>query len=171
MTILIEAFFLSFTICYLAMPSIIRIATDRGILDIPDERKAHLRLTPSLGGIGIFLAFGLTLLLMAPMSQLHELRFFLIALVIIVIIGARDDLAPLSPWIKLLGQLLSAGILMVFADVRIQDLGGLFGIYAITTFWSYVLSGIALIFLINSFNLIDGIDGLCSSVSLLILSV
>lgn len=168
---LIAAFSLSFLICYLAMPSIIRIAMARGIVDLPDHRKAHIHTTPSFGGLGIFAGFTLVMLVLTPADFLTEFRYMMAALVVMFLVGARDDLDPLTPWAKLVGQLVSIGLLVYFADIRLMSLHGLFGVYEISSWLSYTLSSVVFIFLINSFNLIDGIDGLCASISIFILTI
>ena len=168
---LIIAFSLSFLLCYMAMPSIIRITRARGIVDVPDFRKAHASVTPSFGGIGMFAGFSLVMMVMTPIENFIEFKYLMSALIVMFMVGARDDLDPLTPWAKLFGQLISVAFLVFFADVRLLSLYGLFGIYDLSPLISYGLSTIIFIFLINSFNLIDGIDGLCSSVSIFILSV
>ena len=153
------------------MPSIIRIAKKWGIVDRPATRKSHDQDTPLLGGVGIFTGTVLISLLLIPGNALDEMRFVFAALTIIFIVGARDDLDPLTPWSKLMGQIIAITLLILFADVRISSLHGVFGIYELPYFSSVLLTTLFFIYLINSFNLIDGIDALCSSISVLILSV
>ena len=166
---LIASFVLAFSLCYISMPSIIRIAKRSGIVDVPSERKAHKSITPSFGGIGIFVSTVLVTLLLIPAGALHEIRYVLAALAIIFLVGARDDLDPLTPTAKLLGQLLGVALLIFFAGIRLTSLYGLFGIYELPEVYSILLTATAFIFLINSFNLIDGIDALCGSISVFIL--
>lgn len=153
------------------MPSIIRIAKRSGIVDTPSERKAHTLVTPRFGGVGIFMSAVLITLILIPAGELHHIRFVLAALAIIFLVGARDDLDPLTPSAKLVGQLFGVSLLIFFADIRLTSLYGLFGIYGLPEVASILITAVVLIFLINSFNLIDGIDGLCGSVSVFILSV
>lgn len=167
----IASFVLAFCVCYLAMPSIIRIALSRGIVDHPDQRKSHVSTTPSFGGVGIFLGFSIITLLMVSSQDIDQLRYILAALFVIFLVGARDDLDPLSPPAKLLGQCIGIGLLMFYADIRLTSLHGLLGIEDLSPLCSYLLTGTLFVFLINSFNLLDGIDALCASVSILILSV
>jgi len=162
---------MAFVVCYIAMPSIIRIALRRGIVDTPSERKAHTIATPSFGGVGIFLGCALISLLFTPSEHIDQIRYVFAALTIIFLVGARDDLDPLEPYEKLIGQLLGVGLIIFYAQIRITSLYGLFGIYELEEFASIVVTTLVFIFLINSFNLIDGIDALCSSISILVLSV
>ena len=168
---LLFALGLSFILCYISMPSIIRIAFKWGVLDKPAFRKSHKVVTPSIGGVGIFLASILVSLLLIPTEAMEQVRFILAAMTIMFLVGARDDLDPLSPWAKLVGQLIAISLLIFFADIRLEQLYGLFGIYDLTYGTSVVLTTLLFVYLINSFNLIDGIDGLCSSISILALIV
>ncbi len=152
------------------MPSIIRIALRRGIVDTPSDRKAHKETTPSFGGVGIFLSSVLISLLFIPSEDMDQIRYIFAALTIIFLVGARDDLDPLTPAAKLIGQLIGVGLLIFYADIRLSSLYGLFGIWALPGYLSTIITTVLFIFLINSFNLIDGIDALCSSISILVLT-
>lgn len=153
------------------MSSIIRIAKKSGIVDTPSERKAHTAVTPRFGGVGIFMSAVLITLILIPAGEIHHIRYVLAALAIIFLVGARDDLDPLTPGAKLVGQLFGVALLIFFADIRLTSLYGLFGVYALPEVVSILITTLVLIFLINSFNLIDGIDGLCGSISAFILSI
>ena len=153
------------------MPVIIKTALYRGIVDISDERKAHIGDVPSLGGVGIFISSVFVLLLTLPTDQFATFRYILSALTIIFLLGAQDDLKPLTPLVKLLGQLVAVFIFIIFADVRISHLHGLFGISSISYSLSIIISVLFYLFVINSYNLIDGINGLCSTAVVLITSL
>ena len=168
---IIFSFGLSFFLSFALMPFVIKTAIYRGIVDAADERKAHTGVVPSLGGVGIFISFGFVLLLTIPVDQLGTFRYILSALVVVFLLGAQDDLRPLSPLAKLLGQLIAVFILIAFADIRITQLHGLFGFESLPYLISVVLSVLFYLFVINSYNLIDGINGLCSSVVILTTSL
>jgi len=168
---IIFSFGLSFLLSFALMPFVIKTAIYRGIVDSADERKAHTGVVPSLGGVGIFISFAFVLLLTIPADQLGTFRYILSALVVIFLLGAQDDLRPLSPLAKLLGQLIAVFILIAFADIRITQLHGLFGIDSLPYIMSVFLSILFYLFVINSYNLIDGINGLCSSVVILTTSL
>jgi len=168
---LIASFVLAFVRCYVSMPSIIRIAKRSGIVDIPSKRKAHSTSTPRFGGVGIFVSAVLITLLLIPANEIQQIRFVLAALAIIFLVGARDDLDPLRPLAKLLGQLCGVALLIFFANIRLTSFYGLFGIYELPEVASILITATLFIYLINSFNLIDGIDALCASTSIFILSI
>lgn len=163
----ILGFITAFTLTYSIIPVIIRVARERRIYDRPNERSSHDEPTPSLGGIGIFAGTICAVVLWTPLFTFGVLQYILAAFVLIFLIGAMDDLLPLSPTKKFSGQLLVAVILAYKSDIRITSLYGVFGIYDLPELTSFVLSVVVIIAIINSFNLIDGINGLAGSIGLL----
>ena len=83
-------------------------------------------------------------------------------------IGAKDDISPISPTKKLIGEFLAAGILVFKSNVMLTSLYGVFGIGVLSYPVSIVLSVFTIIVIINAFNLIDGINGLSGSMGTLI---
>lgn len=137
-------------------------------MDEPGERRSHKVSTPSLGGIGIFAGTLFSIIMWTPFEYFGDLQYILCAFIIIFLIGAKDDMDPMSPSKKFMGELFAAGILVFRANVRLTSLYGFFGIYEIPEFASIVLSIFTIIVIINAFNLIDGINGLSGSLGLLI---
>lgn len=140
------------------------------LLDVPDERSSHKISTPFLGGIAIFGGTFLSVILWLPFSNLVELKYILGAYLIIFMLGARDDVEPLTPFVKMMGQLLVSCILVFGAGIRLTSFYGMFGIWEITYMASIVITLFTIIVIINAVNLIDGIDALCSSFGLLAMS-
>jgi UDP-GlcNAc:undecaprenyl-phosphate/decaprenyl-phosphate GlcNAc-1-phosphate transferase len=168
---IILAFITSFTLTYLAIPSIIHLAIKKNLMDEPGDRRSHKVSTPSLGGIGIFAGTLFSIIMWTPFNYFGDLQYILCAFIIIFLIGAKDDIDPISPSKKFLGELFAAGILVFRANIRLTSLYGFFGIYEIPEFASIFLSIFTIIVIINAFNLIDGINGLSGSLGLLITSV
>ncbi|MBL7780867.1 MAG: undecaprenyl/decaprenyl-phosphate alpha-N-acetylglucosaminyl 1-phosphate transferase [Saprospiraceae bacterium] len=163
---IILGFITSFTLTYMIIPIIIRVAKERRLYDAPNERSAHVEPTPSLGGIAIFAGTVCAIVLWTPMQSFGVLQYILAAFILIFLTGILDDLVPMSPTKKLSGQMLVSIILAYKANVRITSLFGLFGIYELPEITSFSLSIIAIIGIINAFNLIDGINGLAGSIGL-----
>jgi len=86
-------------------------------------------------------------------------------------LGLKDDILILSPLKKFLGQVIAAAILIHLAHIRIDSMHGFFGIYELPKAFSLVLSYSTIIVIINAFNLIDGVDGLSSTLGLLTTSI
>jgi UDP-GlcNAc:undecaprenyl-phosphate/decaprenyl-phosphate GlcNAc-1-phosphate transferase len=161
----------SFTICFLMLPVIISFSLKKNIVDQPGSRKVHKKLTPSMGGIAIFMGFLIASLIWIDLDSWREMRIILIALVMIFFIGLRDDLLPLKPITKIMGQIMAALILIVVYDLRLKSLYGLAGIEDIPLWASYVITVFTIVVITNSFNLIDGLDGLAGTIGSLALLV
>lgn len=165
---IILALITSFALTYVAIPSIISVAHKKRLFDEPDSRKSHTVSTPSLGGIAIFAGTLFSIILWTPFNYFGDLQYILCAFIIIFLIGAKDDIDPISPSKKLLGQVFAAAILVFKANVRLTSLYGIFGVGALPEPVSIVLSIFTIIVIINAFNLIDGINGLSGGVGLVI---
>ncbi len=158
---------LAFIICFFSIPVIIEVAKEKKLYDEPDERKVHKQVIPTLGGIGIFAGFILALLMGIPAAENPEFQYFIASLMLIFFMGLHDDIMNLSAAKKFIGQVISAGIIIRFGLVNIQNMQGFLGIYEIPTLASYALSLFTIIVVMNAFNLIDGIDGLAGSLGLI----
>lgn len=158
---------LSFLITFFAIPVIIQVAKDKKLFDEPDERKIHKAVIPTLGGLGIFAGFIIATLLGVPQSNPSELQYFVAAAIVVFFLGIKDDILILSASKKFAGQLIAAGILIKFGGVQINNMHGLLGVYEIPNVASIVLSLFTIIVITNSFNLIDGVDGLAGSLGVL----
>ncbi|MFN4200549.1 MAG: glycosyltransferase family 4 protein [Fervidobacterium gondwanense] len=134
----------SFTISTITIPLFGRIAYKTGIVDKPDgDLKPHERITPYLGGLPIFLAVIIT----TEFDIISK-----ICLTILTLTGLYDDVRNLNPKIRLLIEFV-VSTLLVFKYL---------GLSIFLPF--YVLVIVALI---NATNMMDGLDGVCASVSLL----
>jgi len=158
----------AFSLTYLAIPSIIQIAKVKRLYDEPGERRSHTTPTPSLGGIAIFAGVIFSIILWTPFDVFGDLQYILCSFIIIFLIGAKDDISPISPTKKLIGEFLAAGILVFKSNVILTSLYGVFGIGDLNYITSVVLSIFTIIVIINAFNLIDGINGLSGSIGTLI---
>ena len=165
---IVLAFITSFTLTYLAIPSIINVAIKKNLMDEPGERRSHSKSTPSLGGIGIFAGTLFSIILWTPFEYFGDLQYILCSFIIIFLIGAKDDIDPMSPSKKFLGELFAAAILVFKANVKLTSLYGIFGINQIPEYAGAILSIFVIIVIINAFNLIDGINGLSGGLGTLI---
>ncbi len=165
---LILAFITAFALTYLAIPSIIHIAIKKNLMDEPGERRSHDVKTPSLGGIAIFAGTIFSILLWTPFKYFANLQYILCAFIIIFLIGVKDDIEPISPSKKFLGELFAAAILVFRAKIRLTSLYGFFGVYDLPEYVSIIISIFTIIVIINAFNLLDGINGLSASIGILI---
>lgn len=161
----------SFIITFLAIPVIMQIAEQKKLYDIPDERKVHTRLVASLGGIGIFAGFLFASLLSIQGYLNPEFQYFFAAALVIFFVGLKDDIMILSATKKFIGQIIAASILIHLGGIRLDSMYGLLGFEQLPEGFSLALSYLTIIVIINSFNLIDGVDGLASSLGILTMIV
>ncbi|MGQ9474093.1 MAG: glycosyltransferase family 4 protein, partial [Candidatus Caldatribacteriaceae bacterium] len=156
--------FLAFILAWALTPLLIFLSKRLNCFDWPDERrKVHEQPISRLGGISLFVSFFVSFCLFSLFYHLSFSWFFVGGIAAFFVIGLLDDLLSLPPWIKLLGQLggalllIQGGVLVRFFTVpwdRMFYLG--FWGYPLTVFW---IVGIA-----NALNLIDGLDGLSGGI-------
>ncbi|MDB5201641.1 MAG: undecaprenyl/decaprenyl-phosphate alpha-N-acetylglucosaminyl 1-phosphate transferase [Ferruginibacter sp.] len=154
---------LAFLITFFSIPVIIQVAKAKKLFDEPDERKVHKTVIPTLGGLGIFSGFIIACLMGVPAGLNPEFQYFVAAALVIFFLGLRDDIMILSASKKFVGQIVAAGILIKFGGVSINNMHGFLGINEIPYYASVILSFFTIIVITNSFNLIDGVDGLAGS--------
>ncbi len=159
---LLLGFVFSFVITYVAIPTIIKISRRKNLMDEPGARSSHLRKIPNLGGIAIFFSLGVCAPIFAY-ELFDRYKFLFASFIILFFVGVMDDIMVLRAYKKLLAQILVSALLVIGSDVRIRSIFGLFGVYEINYYVSILFSILTFIILINAFNLIDGIDGLAGS--------
>ncbi|MCB9277758.1 MAG: undecaprenyl/decaprenyl-phosphate alpha-N-acetylglucosaminyl 1-phosphate transferase [Lewinellaceae bacterium] len=158
----------AFAITFLALPSVIQVARIKNLYDVPTERSSHSKNTPSLGGVGIFAGAVFSIIFWTDFQSSSNMKYALCSMIIIFLIGLKDDLLPLSPWKKLLGQVLAAVILVFLSGYRLHSFYGFLGFDGPLPIWiSAILSVFLILVISNAFNLIDGINGLAGSISCL----
>lgn len=161
------SFLVAFLLVYSAIPKIIRVSYRKQLMDVPGSRSSHTKKVPTLGGVAIYFAITVVTAIFSA-QMLHEAVFFSAALVLLFFIGLMDDLLIVAPRKKLYAQTISAMMIIIGSNVRIQSLFGLMGIYELPYLASVILTTIVFVVMINSYNLIDGIDGLAGGVGILI---
>jgi UDP-N-acetylmuramyl pentapeptide phosphotransferase/UDP-N-acetylglucosamine-1-phosphate transferase len=155
-------------IVYFSIPSIVTVAYTKKLFDEPGLRKSHKGKIPNLGGVAIFAGIIITTGLFANFGSSRELMHVLIAMVVIFFIGIKDDILIIAPAKKLYGELLAALIVVIIGNIRFTNLYGFLGIYEIDYIPSILLTGFVVVVLTNAFNLIDGIDGLASTIGIVV---
>ncbi|MBP2645426.1 MAG: glycosyl transferase family 4 [Firmicutes bacterium] len=156
------AFIIALAVAYFVTPYVKRFAIKVGALDAPDARKVHTCPIPRMGGIAIYLGFVLAVL--SSMHVNHEVFGLLLGGTAIFVVGIIDDLMQLPAKVKLLGQIIAAGVLVLF-DVRIEWLTNPFGDMLYLDYLSIPVTILWVVSLTNTVNLIDGLDGLAAGVS------
>lgn len=159
----------------LATPLASRLSFALGAVDRPNERKVSARANiPRWGGLavalGAFVGVAVALLLGPEEPDLQEnLEGVLVGALLVLGIGAMDDRWALAAWPKLVVEIAAAGVAFA-AGFRIEHVGDpITGtVWYFDTWLSWLLTTGWIVVVTNSFNLIDGLDGLCTGVSAII---
>ena len=154
-------------------PVIIYLVKSKNLMDEPIDRSMHTAKTPTLGGVGMFITFSLTLIglgMVMGLSQaeLIKLLSIIAASITLMFLGIKDDLVGLAPKKKFMIQILAALMVIVLTDVRIASCYGLLGLEELPYIVSVAFSVFVFLAVINAFNLIDGIDGLAGTIGVIV---
>lgn len=173
------AFALAMGISMLLTPVVKRLAFAIGAVDRPVlSRKIHTKPIARLGGVAIFAAFLIPVLIFLPLSR--PLLGLIGGITLLLVIGVIDDVKGLSPWVKLFWQFVAASVTLA-GGIGIYNLtnplGGVialdWGRFAVDLGWwrfhitpvANLLSLLWMVGLINAINFMDGLDGLAAGVS------
>ena len=153
-------------ISFLSILILNALAPRLGLIDIPDERKAHAVASPLVGGLAVYLATLFACIAFLPMSSL-TIQLFLVSGGLIVLLGAFDDHGNLGVPIRLASQICITAILVFYSGSYLHYLGDILSIGNIDLGAVGILfTFVATLSLINAFNWTDGIDGLAGSLAL-----
>lgn len=174
----ITSFILAILIELAVIPRVLLISKMKRLYDIPDKRKSHKDLIPRLAGITFFPvmmlsflpALGLQAILSPDPSIVYSasfiirLSFVMCGCITLVLLGIKDDLIGVQYSHKFVIQIIAA-LLLITSSTYINNLYGLFGIYEIPYFIGLPFTLLLVVYIINSINLIDGVDGLAATLT------
>jgi len=161
----------AFVLTYLTIPKIIIVVEFKRLMDSPNQRSSHMMRTPTLGGIAFFYTLIFALFFINGRDAFDEAMYIIPGLTILFIVGLKDDLVVISPGAKLLSQVLAITFILANPSFTIHSLNGFLNINEIPYYLYLIIGGFMMITIINSYNLIDGIDGLASVVGIVILVI
>ncbi len=171
----LQGFAVAFVAALVFVPICVLLARRLGIVDRPGGRKQHARVTPLLGGLGVFLACGVGLVVMNGQTarfpeidlRLEQIRTVLLGGVVLFVIGLIDDIFKdkLGFVTKLAGQVVGICALMWNTLERLFTVGGsvpqwLYAFFLLLWFLTIV----------NSFNFSDNMNGLMSGLCVIAFS-
>jgi UDP-GlcNAc:undecaprenyl-phosphate/decaprenyl-phosphate GlcNAc-1-phosphate transferase len=169
MAVNLAACITAFLISFITLPVIIKYFLEKNFVDVPGRRKVHKKITPSMGGISIFIGFLIAALIWMDFSEWQTSRYVIASLFLVFLLGVRDDIVPFRATQKLLGQIVAV-VILLFSTIHVASFYGLFGVVQIPEALGYVITAFIIVVITNSFNLIDGLDGLAGSVAIVGLS-
>lgn len=180
---ILSGFLIAVLLARIIIPRILIISLRKRLFDTPDARKVHRKPVSRLGGVSFFPAILFTISFLIGICNImgrvsfvdviqHSIQmlFMCTGLTLLFIIGIADDLIGVRYRQKFLVQLIAA-VMFPLAGLYINDFYGLFGIHAISSFIGIPMTLLLVVFITNAINLIDGIDGLASGLSMVALSV
>lgn len=159
--------FLSFIISLILTYLVRFYALKKSIIDIPNERSSHTVPTPRGGGLAIVAVWYAALVYLFFINLIPANLFYALACgLLLTIISLADDLMNVHPKIRIAAQAATvAGALYFLGGLKVID----FGLFEIRNTWILSVGAFfGLIWLINLFNFIDGIDGYAASESIFI---
>jgi len=161
-------FVVAAAVTFLLTPLVWRAAVRIGAVVVPDERRIHLRPTPTLGGLAML---GGLLASLAVASRLPALELvfdtseplgLLLAATVILGVGLLDDIREVSAPAKVAGQVLAAsvlalaGVTMFYFRVPFADF------FVLSPDFGFLVTVLWVVLMANALNLIDGLDGLAA---------
>ena len=169
------AFLLAFITSFIMVPYTIKLAKKVGAIDMPNDRRVNKKPIPRIGGIAIIIGFLVSsiylIITMCIEKKINlndgdnyktKLLGFLLGISIISIFAYLDDIKDLKPWQKLLAQIGSA-IIIYLCGIKIDVINEII----LPKWFSFILTAGWIVGITNAINLIDGLDGLSSGISLI----
>ncbi|MGN8657683.1 MraY family glycosyltransferase [Catenibacterium mitsuokai] len=163
----ILAFCVTFIISVILTPFIGKITKEMGIIAHTNSRTVHHGIIPRTGGYAIYVAFLIGAMVFLKTD--NQINSILIGGLIVFLFGLYDDIHDLPPKMKVLGQVAAALIVIFYGGISLKG----FTIPYIPTILSYSIALIVtlgwIVGITNAVNLIDGLDGLCGGISMIVL--
>lgn len=158
---------LAVIITHVFMPVLTKIAVGVNLIDKPNFRKIHNQPIPLVGGISIMISSFVVLFLDKSFYEIiADNKSILISALVIFIMGTLDDRFDLNAKLKLLIQI-SCAIYLANSGIRITSLYGFWGMHTLSITFQYIITVVLITGLVNSFNLMDGVDGLAGGLAVL----
>lgn len=182
---LIAPIVFAFVVTFFSTSLLKRLAIRHSWLDEPNQRSSHSTPTPKSGGVGFGLAICMTwigwgpliaasvsltdLEISAQIKLLAQMESYMLALisatVVIAMVGLVDDRVHLSPRLRLVFHFLCSALVLF----QIPEMPSLAGLSYLPNTLQFVVIVIAMVWFINLFNFMDGIDGIAATEALSIL--
>lgn len=176
------AFLLAFITAFMMTPYSIKLAKKVGAVDVPkDNRRMHHKPIPKLGGVAVIAGFVVSFIYLVITLSIEDssrlnlfgieeygkkILGFFVGVLILGITCFIDDVKTIKPLAKLSGQLLAA-IAVVVSGIRIIEVIPFFESAVLNEAVSMILTVIWIIVITNAINLMDGLDGLSSGITMI----
>jgi len=164
-------FLLSLLVASLSYKPVLKLARQFNVYDNPEARKLHRDPVPVMGGFVVCLGAIAGSLCYWFFHDCTSVLALQIAMLIMLGVGAWDDIKDLSPYTKFVVETIVVISLAAATDNPINDFHGLWGIHEISPWIAWPLTAFACVGIINAINMIDGIDGLSSGFCIMIFTL
>ena len=162
---LIMSFIVTMIVTALLIPIVMKVGTKLGIVAHKNKRTVHKIEVPRIGGYAIYISSLIGMVIFLKTDP--QINAILIASFLVFFIGLFDDVHDLSPKTKLIVELIAAIIVILYGDIYLK------GFDFLPADWPPILPGaITVLWIVgitNAINLIDGLDGLSSGISIIVL--
>lgn len=169
------AFLLAFITAFVITPYTIKLAKKVGAIDMPSDRRVNKKPIPRIGGLAVIAGFVVSAIyliitmaiegkLVLNDSENYQMKIlgFLIGIIVIASFAYLDDVKHLKPIQKLIAQIVAAIIIYAFG-IRIDVINE----KMLPEVISFLLTVGWIVGITNAINLIDGLDGLSSGITLI----
>ncbi|HEX4240908.1 MAG TPA: MraY family glycosyltransferase [Steroidobacteraceae bacterium] len=163
---LVMPFVVAMVVTIAWLPVFGRVAARWRIVDHPGHRKVHATPIPRIGGVAMAIGVLVAAIIVVPLQPSD--RYFLAAAGTLTVFGVLDDRFDLDYRVKLLGQVLAAGIVIFAGDIQIHSIT-LDDRVMLPSWVSVPLTLVFLVGVTNAINLADGLDGLAGGTTFLCL--
>lgn len=175
------AFLLAFITTFVVTPHTMRLAKKVGAIDIPNDRRVNKKPMPRLGGLAVISGFLVSIIYLFITTSIEgklnlfgeenyyiKMIGFFAGILVLGITCYIDDVKGIPSLVKLGAQIISS-IIVVACGIRIENISIPFteGKIVISGIFSYIITVCWIIGITNAINLIDGLDGLSSGVTLI----
>ncbi len=161
------SFIVTFLISLAIVPVVSKITKRLGIIAHTNNRTIHKGIIARTGGYAVYVSFLIGAMIFLKTDT--QINSMLVGGFIIFLVGFYDDIHDLKPKYKMLGQIIAALVVIFYGGISLKD----FTIPNIPSDISYVIAIIItigwIVGITNAVNLIDGLDGLCAGISIIVL--
>ncbi len=161
----------AFLVTTLVYPHVLSLAHRYNIVDNPNARKLQRVPVPVMGGMTVLIGFLVSAVVCYCVEPLPKMPVAGVLLVVVYLIGFWDDVRDVSPTLRFLLELLVVWMMILLLGLEINDFHGLWGVHRIPEAVSVPLSLIAGVGVMNAINMIDGVDGYCSTFGIMACAV
>ena len=153
----------AFLVTTLVYPHVLSFAINHHIVDNPNARKLQRVPVPVMGGTTVFIGLLVAVIVGYAFAPNLEVIKIMALLMVMYLLGVWDDVKDVSAAFRFAAEMFVVWMMMLLLGVEVNDFHGLWGLYEIEDVVSIPLSLIAGVGIMNAINLIDGVDGYCST--------